>query len=160
MSRALFRLGASMIAVAALCTNALAQAAPGDITTIVVTARTPVGQVMYFAGGTRTVTVTVHVHPPGSSFGVDVTASVDINSGEQTRAEVAQDLADGLKSDLLSKGITSAGNLVSVRGGTVTVAATPPGEGPGNSGTLANPVRSPDDDDNKPTTRSSTRGAE
>jgi hypothetical protein len=75
----------------------------------------------------RTMSVHVHVHGGDPVMGICVTGSVTLTDGEKTRRQLAQEMANQLKEDLVKAGLTmdEACALVKVDGATITVCDTP-----------------------------------
>ena len=118
-----------------------------DFSVIQVQTRTDPNVKMSFSdpgnqGRTFTVNVCVDDGQGGNAY---AEASVHITPGSHTKEEVASEIADQLRSDLSGSGLE--GNVES-KGECVTVRGTSSSCSPGTPG---DPVKTPDDDSNKPT---------
>lgn len=122
---------------------------PGDITQVHIQARDGIDELLGFAGGPRVLSSSVttyvdHDNDPDTPDQVkNITASLEVTPGDFTRRQIAHRLAEQFSEQ--------AGANVEVRGSTIYIRKTPPGEGV-NTGTPDAPLRDPDDNENRPWT--------
>lgn len=113
-------------------------------TVVSVVGRTAPDDPVSFSGGDREISVTVN-RCSGAAPCQNCTGSITVSSGSMSRAEMTTALIEKLYEACPDIVIKTNGT----RATSFVVSGTPT-DGPNNAGTFTNPIRSPDDSNNKP----------